>query len=98
MGRYDGEDYATRPPCPEGQHQRAFNGSCYVCKILCTGDGLSLAERERRDLRAENERLRGAMAEIRTLADRGVAWSIHTRSQVIAVAEAALTGSSEAPR
>lgn len=63
MGRYDGEYYAARPPCPEGQHQRAFNGSCHVCKILCTSDGLSLAERERRDLRAENERLRDLLVQ-----------------------------------
>lgn len=33
MGRYDGEDYAERPPCrPPSAHRFGMNGRCFTCR------------------------------------------------------------------
>lgn len=31
MGRYDGEEYAERPPCRPSDHNFAMNGTCWRC-------------------------------------------------------------------
>ena len=48
---YSGEYRDYPRPCAEGSHKRAFNGSCHVCGVSCTYDGLSEREAERQRLR-----------------------------------------------